>query len=88
MARIYRFPYAQARIGVIPEIRAMRRHRRAGKLRALPRGRGDPARAIGQAMSVSAVAALVCHRSNQAGAITVEWTYWDTTGQARQAGPN
>lgn len=26
MARIYRFLYAWARIGVIPEMRAMRRH--------------------------------------------------------------
>jgi hypothetical protein len=26
MARIYRFPYARARIGVITEMRAMRRH--------------------------------------------------------------
>jgi hypothetical protein len=36
-------------------------------------------------MSVSAVAALVCHRSNQAGPITVEWTYWNSVRQARRA---
>lgn len=34
---------------------------------------------------MSARAALVCHRSTQTGPITVEATYWDTTGQARQA---
>ncbi|BBY36822.1 hypothetical protein MMAN_09560 [Mycobacterium mantenii] len=30
-------------------------------------------------------AVLVCHRRNYAGPIAVECTYWDTTGQARQA---
>lgn len=45
----------------------------------------SPRRPAGQGRSVSAVAALVCHRSNHAGPITVEFTYWDTTGQARQA---
>ena len=34
---------------------------------------------------MSARVALVCHRSTQTGPITAEWTYWDTTGQARQA---
>lgn len=34
---------------------------------------------------MSARAALVCHRSIETGPITAEWTYWDTTGQARQA---
>ncbi|MFA1705519.1 hypothetical protein ACDT10_21715 [Mycobacterium intracellulare] len=34
---------------------------------------------------MSARAALVCHRSTQTGPITVEATYWDTIGQARQA---
>ncbi|EFG74155.1 hypothetical protein HMPREF0591_5936 [Mycobacterium parascrofulaceum ATCC BAA-614] len=37
------------------------------------------------ASDVSVVAALVCHRSTETGPITVEATYWDTTGQARQA---
>jgi hypothetical protein len=45
----------------------------------------SPRRSAGKARSVSAVAALVCHRSNLAGPITVECTYWDITGQARQA---
>jgi hypothetical protein len=30
-------------------------------------------------------AALICYRSTRTGPITVEWTYWDSTGQARQA---
>jgi hypothetical protein len=30
-------------------------------------------------------AALVCHRCTALGPITVEATYWDTAGQARQA---
>lgn len=34
---------------------------------------------------MSARAALVCHRSTETGPITVEATYWDTTGQAREA---
>ncbi|MEE2853509.1 MAG: hypothetical protein VX424_12770 [Actinomycetota bacterium] len=34
---------------------------------------------------MSVRAALVCYRRTQTGPITVEWTYWDTTGQARQA---
>lgn len=34
-------------------------------------------------MSVGAV--LVCHRSTRTGPVTVEWTYWESTGQARQA---
>jgi hypothetical protein len=34
---------------------------------------------------VSVRAALVCYRSTQTGPVTVEWTYWDSTGQARQA---
>ena len=34
---------------------------------------------------VSARAALICYRSSETGPITVEATYWDTIGQARQA---
>lgn len=34
---------------------------------------------------MSARAALVCHRSTETGPITVEWTYWESTRQARQA---
>lgn len=30
-------------------------------------------------------AALICHRCRQTGSITVEWTYWDSRQQARQA---
>lgn len=45
----------------------------------------SPRRAAGQERSVSAVAALVCHRSDHTGPITVEFTYWDNAGQARQA---
>jgi hypothetical protein len=31
------------------------------------------------------LAVLVCHRSTQTGPVTVEFTYWDNTEQARQA---
>lgn len=34
---------------------------------------------------MSAVAVLVCHRCPPTGPITAEWTYWDSTGQARAA---
>lgn len=34
---------------------------------------------------MSVCAALVCHRSTQTGPITAEWTYWDSSRQARQA---
>lgn len=34
---------------------------------------------------MSVLGALICHRCNEIGPITAEWTYWDTTGQARQA---
>lgn len=34
---------------------------------------------------MSDCAALVCHRSNGTGPTTVEWTYWDSARQARQA---
>jgi hypothetical protein len=85
MTRIYRFPYAQARIGVIPEMCAMRRHRRSGNLGPPDEVVVSPRRAAGQATSVSVVAALVCHRSNHVGPVTVEWTFWDSVGQTREA---
>ena len=34
---------------------------------------------------MSARGVLVCYRSTDTGPIAAEWTYWDSTGQARQA---
>lgn len=34
---------------------------------------------------MSVRAALVCYRRTQIGPITVEWTYWESREQARQA---
>jgi hypothetical protein len=34
---------------------------------------------------VSVRAALISYRGNRTGPITVEWTNWDSAGQARQA---
>ncbi|OBF05347.1 hypothetical protein A5775_24350 [Mycobacterium sp. 852002-10029_SCH5224772] len=34
---------------------------------------------------MSVLAALICYRCTQTGPITVEWTYWESAGQARQA---
>lgn len=34
---------------------------------------------------MSARAALVCHRSTQTGHIAVEWTWWNSIKEARQA---
>lgn len=34
---------------------------------------------------MSARAALVCHRNTQTGHIAVEWTWWNSIKEARQA---